>query len=190
MGKADGIGIKATAIRGAGLPSARSAVIVTRKGEEGSRWRNLFRHIAATTRDLDRAEDYLQAAYVKLEEYRARVPVENPAAFLARAARNIAIDDRRRRRRWGEADGAAPAMADFVDDRPLQLEMLLIQRKLDRVRLGLAQLTPRTREIFLRHRIDGLKYREIAEELDISVSAVEKHVAKAMLFLSDWSEGW
>ena len=40
------------------------------------------------------------------------------------------------------------------------------------------------------HRIDGLKYREIAERLGITVSAVEKHVAKAALFLACWVEGW
>ncbi len=32
--------------------------------------------------------------------------------------------------------------------------------------------------------------RVIAQRLDISVSSVEKHIAKAMLFLSEWTEGW
>ena len=40
------------------------------------------------------------------------------------------------------------------------------------------------------HRVEGLKYREIAAELGITVSAVEKHVAKAALFLAAWVEGW
>ena len=62
--------------------------------------------------------------------------------------------------------------------------------RLERVREGLSRLTPRTREIFLMHRLDEMKYREIAERLGISQSAVEKHIAKAALFLAEWAEGW
>ncbi len=37
------------------------------------------------------------------------------------------------------------------------------------------------------HRLDDMKYREIAERLGISQSAVEKHIAKAALFLTEWT---
>ena len=40
------------------------------------------------------------------------------------------------------------------------------------------------------HRWHEMRYQEIAQRLGISVSAVEKHIAKAMLFLSEWTEGW
>ena len=43
----------------------------------------------------------------------------------------------------------------------------------------------RTRASFVMHRIDGLKYREIAERLGISQSAVEKHIARATVVLSE-----
>ena len=40
------------------------------------------------------------------------------------------------------------------------------------------------------HRLDGLKYLEIAQRLSISVSAVEKHIARAMQFLAEWTQGY
>jgi DNA-directed RNA polymerase specialized sigma24 family protein len=40
------------------------------------------------------------------------------------------------------------------------------------------------------HRLNNLKYHEIASQLGISQSAVEKHIAKAVLFLTEWTEGW
>lgn len=40
------------------------------------------------------------------------------------------------------------------------------------------------------HRIEEMKYREIAQALGISQSAVEKHIARAALFLAEWTEGW
>ncbi len=68
--------------------------------------------------------------------------------------------------------------------------MLIAKARLDRVREGLDRLSPRTREIFLMQRLDGYKYREIAARLGISQGAVEKHMAKAMAFLVDWTEDW
>jgi RNA polymerase sigma-70 factor (ECF subfamily) len=40
------------------------------------------------------------------------------------------------------------------------------------------------------HRIEGMRHKDIAAQLGISQGAVEKHVAKAMLFLTEWSRGW
>jgi RNA polymerase sigma factor (sigma-70 family) len=69
-------------------------------------------------------------------------------------------------------------------------EVVEVRARLERVKEGLARLSPRTREVFLMHRLSNLKYHEIAARLEISSSAVEKHVAKAVLFLTEWAEGW
>lgn len=126
---------------------------------------------------------------VRMLEYRRANAIDNPEAFVARAAVNLAIDERRQRARRPEGglDFIAGALAD---DHPLQDEVLRARERLARLKLGMARLSPRTREVFLLHRLEGLKYREIAEQLSISVSAVEKHVAKASLFLTGWTEKW
>jgi RNA polymerase sigma factor (sigma-70 family) len=79
---------------------------------------------------------------------------------------------------------------DLPDEGPALDEVIDGHARLDRVRSGLAQLSPRTREIFLMHRLDNMKYREIAVRLGLSQSAVEKHIAKAALFLGEWMEAW
>lgn len=48
---------------------------------------------------------------------------------------------------------------------------------------GLAELPVRTRTIFVLYRIENIEKRLIAESFGISCSAVEKHVAKAMVHL-------
>jgi RNA polymerase sigma-70 factor (ECF subfamily) len=40
------------------------------------------------------------------------------------------------------------------------------------------------------HRLDGLKYREIADRLASARARWRKHIAKAALFLTEWTEGW
>lgn len=159
--------------------------------ETGGRrdWPALLRRITRITRDPGGAEDVLQSAYLRAAEYRAGArPILNPDAFVARAAVNLAIDERRRRLRRDE--GAGGDHADVPDDGPLQDEVLEARQRLIRLKAGLQRLSPKTREVFLLHRLEGLKYREIADRLGVSVSAVEKHVAKAALFLTGWTEQW
>jgi RNA polymerase sigma factor (sigma-70 family) len=152
-------------------------------------WADLLRRIARRTRGRDDAEDLLHAAFIRLETYRAQHHVENPTAFLVQTAANIGIDVDRHDRLISEAAVDATAY-EIVDGAPLQDEVVAARARLQRVREGIALLSPRTREVFLMHRIDGLKYREIASRLGVSQSAVEKHIAKAALFLAEWVEGW
>jgi len=150
-------------------------------------WPGLLRRISRITRNRDEAEDIVQSAFVRMLEYRQRREVDSPDAFLARTAVNLALDGRRQALRRG---GLSAETQDISDDSPLQDEVFEARERLARLQAGLQKLSPRTREVFLLHRLEGLKYREIAEHLGISVSAVEKHVAKAALFLTGWTEQW
>jgi RNA polymerase sigma-70 factor (ECF subfamily) len=150
-------------------------------------WNRLIREVRSRTRGRADAEDLLHAAYLRLMRYRAQHAFENVAAFLVRTAVNIGVDNYRHDRFTAEVK---PDEVGICENSPLQDEVLAARARLERVREGLSRLTPRTREIFLMHRLDDMKYREIAERLGISQSAVEKHIAKAALFLTEWAEGW
>jgi RNA polymerase sigma-70 factor (ECF subfamily) len=150
-------------------------------------WGRLIRQVRSRTRGRADAEELLHSAYLRLVRYRAQHAVDNMAAFLVRTAVNIGVDNFRHERFIADV---APEDVAVAENSPLQDEVLAARVRLDRVREGLSRLTPRTREIFLMHRLDDMKYREIAERLDISQSAVEKHIAKASLFLTEWTEGW
>jgi RNA polymerase sigma-70 factor (ECF subfamily) len=146
----------------------------------------LIRSLARVTRDTDSAEECLQAAFVRLEEYRQTKSVVSEVRFLARAARNIAIDELRKSRvRASTADHVRASLQAYQDNQPLQDEVLVTRERLTRARDVLESLPERTRTIFLMHRFTRVKYREIASEIGISVSAVEKHIAKAALALAE-----
>ena len=148
-------------------------------------WKALLRRIShATRRRPGDAEDLLQKAFLRLEDYRARAAVRNPAAFLVRTAINIAHDERRHLRVRDEIDAWEDLVGGIPDSQPLQDEVLIAQERLDQVRAALSRLKPRTRDVFLMHRVEGMTYREIAGRLGLSVSAVEKHIAKAALLLA------
>lgn len=153
-------------------------------------WQGVLDRVVRATRGSSQAEDYLHTAFLRLEEYRRANEVQNPAGFLVRAAVNIAADEARRPHARTTEPRPIDDLIEIADAQPLADEVFAARTRLERVKEGLAQLSPRTREIFLMHRVEGMKYREIAAELGITVSAVEKHVAKAALFLAEWVEGW
>lgn len=146
----------------------------------------LVRSLRGFTRDRDIAEDCFQSAYVRLEEYRLENDVNSEVRFLARAARNIAIDEARKVSvRSASATDIREILKDAEISQPLQDEVLLVRERLSNARAVLDSLPERTRRIFMMHRFTRAKYREIAQELGISVSAVEKHIAKASLALAE-----
>jgi len=149
-------------------------------------WASLLAQVERLTRRAD-SEDLLHDAYVRMAA-RPEQP-DNEEAFLVRAAINRARDAYRRDKIRG-VDNGDDALAMLRDGAPMQDEAMMARARLERVREGIDRLSPRTREVFLLQRIDNLKYREIAERLEISQSAVEKHMAKAMTFLGDWTKDW
>jgi RNA polymerase sigma factor (sigma-70 family) len=149
-------------------------------------WKRLVRKIARKTNNSCDAEDFLQSAYLRMENYRAEHEVRNPSAFLVRAATNIGIDSFRHQRL---AIGGAESL-EIGDNSPLQDEVIAARVRLERVKEGLSRLPPQTREVLLMRRLDGRAYEDIAAQLGISRSTVERIVASATTFLIEYTKGW
>lgn len=139
-------------------------------------------------RTVDDADDLVQEAWLRLAAYERETPVAKPEAFLMRAALNLSIDAHRARAHWGEQVLAEEL--PLVDAAPGAEATVLARERLARLGVCLGQLSERTRTIYLENRIEGLSYLQIAQRHGLSVSAVEKHIAKATMLLTRWMEGW
>lgn len=153
----------------------------------GPGWKRLCRQVARISQ-RDDAEDLLHEAWTGLAE--RKVEARNPSALLVHAAANHGRDAFRREQRLNSVFVGDLSVETIADSMPLQDEVLIARHRLERLRQGVEQLKPRTRQVLLMHRLDGLKYREIAEALSISQSSVEKHIALAMVSLTAWMENW
>lgn len=138
-----------------------------------------------TTHDAD---DLVQEAWVRLACYEREQPVLEPEAFLMRTAMNLSIDTYRASATRGE-EVLLDEMV-LVDAAPGAEEVLLGRERMARFAQCARRLNEKTRDIFLSHRIDGMTYEEIAQRHRMSISTVEKHVAKALLQVTVWMEGW
>nr|WP_277667647.1 RNA polymerase sigma factor [Novosphingobium lindaniclasticum] len=131
----------------------------------------------------EQASDIVQQLFMRLAGRGRRAPLEvaAPAAYLRQATINLIRDDKRQ---------AARRCCDLHSDAVDELEgfdtvsALEARDTLVRLEVTMARLAPRTREIFLAHRLDGYSYNEIANRTGLSVKAIEKHMSKAIAHVS------
>ncbi|HEX3429508.1 MAG TPA: RNA polymerase sigma factor [Rhizomicrobium sp.] len=152
-------------------------------------WADVLARIRRRTRSDQDAEDLLHSAWLRLFAYRMGHDVQEPTGFILRTAANLAVDQHRQRKRLVNQP-VEEFHASLEDGSPLQDEVLAARERLRRVQAGLERLPARTRQIFVMHKVERMKLREIAQALGITQSAVEKHLAKAVLFLTEWTQGW
>lgn|SRR5690606_35427627 len=155
----------------------------------------LARYLLARGASADEAEDILQDVHMKLLADDVG-PVSQARAYLYRMTNNHFLMQRRtagrrvrREEDWAEINGGRDGE---VDERPSVETELIAREQLAILQRVLDDLPERSRIIFRRFRIDGEPQRRIAEELGISVSAVEKHLARAYEAIASarlrWSE--
>ena len=149
-----------------------------------SRIRSALRR-RGTTQETD---DYIQEAFARLASYEREQVVLEPEAFLMRTAINLSIDAHRARVVHGEQVVLEEVI--LVDDSPPVEAVVLGRERLARLEQCLGRLGEKPRDIFLAHRVDGLTYREIADQQGLSISTVEKHVAKATMQLITLMKDW
>jgi RNA polymerase sigma-70 factor (ECF subfamily) len=132
------------------------------------------------------AEDAIHEAFVRLCLAQRKEHVRNPAAFITDVVMKVRIEHRRYEQRPHRLFIAEPADdLEIVDLSPRPEEYLQADQRLERMWRRLGELSPRTREVFFLHRLQGLTCPQIAAVIGVSVSAIEKHIARAAFALAD-----
>jgi RNA polymerase sigma factor (sigma-70 family) len=150
----------------------------------------LLRFLAARCGDADTAEDLLHDLWIRIGSV-STGPIANARAYLFRMANNLVLDVARGRRRamardraWIEQDGCvAGAVEARPDPAPAADDAIATGQEAALLHQAIADLPPGAARALRLHRFTGLKQAEVAREMGISVSAVEKHLATAMKHL-------
>ncbi len=127
----------------------------------------------------DHAADLAQDIFVRLlhSPHLANNILE-PRAWLTTIAKRLLIDKLRRERLERAYQEALLHLPEAEAPSPeAQLQLLQALETIDALLAGLGE---NARMAFLLSRLDGLTYNEIAEQLKVSVSSVEKYMAKAI----------
>ncbi|SFW18134.1 RNA polymerase sigma-70 factor, ECF subfamily [Sinomicrobium oceani] len=139
-------------------------------------------YILSLCNDRDKAEDIVQETFVKLwEQHRSLTINTSVKNYLLRTCHNRLINSLRGNKKTISLSDML-YLEDFleedntVNDSSKDPELFF---------KAIETLPPKCREIFVRHKLDGQKYKAIADDLNISVKTVENQMTKAYRKLRD-----
>lgn len=148
-----------------------------------AQYADLRHYLTARLRHRDDAADIAQSSFAQVYAYALTSPVDNPRALLFQAARNLCIDQFRKRRIeqsvledwWLRTELTTPSMETVAIARQ-QLQQLIVHiQRMPRLR----------REVFVRVRLHGQSHREVCAALGLSAKSVELHIARAVFDLAE-----
>jgi RNA polymerase sigma-70 factor (ECF subfamily) len=104
--------------------------------------------------------------------------IENPDVYLYVAVKNSSLDYLRKNRQKQSVDISTIDTDSFMLH--INPEQLMITEEMRKtIRQAIEQLPPRCKQIFTLIKEDGLKYKEVASILNLSVKTVEAQMAIA-----------
>ncbi|MFV8344687.1 RNA polymerase sigma factor [Flavobacterium sp. ZB4P13] len=128
----------------------------------------------------DQADDLTQEAFIKLWQNCAAVPIEKAKSYIYTIANNNSLNEIAHQKVVLKYEKNFTGLDETNENPEFILEEKQFKSKLLK---AIENLNETQRVAFLMHRIDGKKYSEIAEELNISVKAVEKRIHLALVEL-------
>jgi RNA polymerase sigma-70 factor (ECF subfamily) len=128
------------------------------------------------------AEEIVQNVFVRIWEKRAVLDVQiSVKAYLYKCVHNDCLNYLKHKKIKAKyQDHAAFTMSDQTENTS---DKLILGELQDRLQTALNELPEQCRTIFQMSRFEELKYREIAEELGLSIKTVENQMGKALRIL-------
>lgn len=135
--------------------------------------------------DLDLAEDVVNTSFIKLWEARQTLTADlSPTSYLYKIINNASLNilkHEKVRQQHAQlvlkttSEGVEQSSFDSVDLKQLRTD----------IDAAISELPEQMRRIFELSRFEGLKYAEIATQLDISVKTVETQMSRALAKLRE-----
>ncbi len=141
----------------------------------------LQRFIQSKGVDAAVSADLSQEAFVRLWNNCAKVPQEKAKSFLFTVGNNLIIDEYRKNQTQLKLKQITPGSTDRQDGQ-YHMEVEEFKQKLEN---AINTMTAGSKEVFMLYRFNEMSYKEIAEQLGISVKAVEKRMSGALKHLAN-----
>lgn len=137
------------------------------------------RHIYYRCGDTELATDIAQETLMRIWDKKLIPEKGKELALLYKIAINLLIS-RKRRDQTAMTYRQSLVIRNDSETPTEQLEYKEVKQKYEQ---ALIKLTEKQREVFLMSRVEDLSYKEIADQLGISVKAVEKRMSQTLVCL-------
>lgn len=170
------------------LPDQQIASLLVKRDEAAfeqvfkTHYKNLYAYAFTMLKNEDEAEEIVQQVFFKLWDRSDQLSISGPiAAYLYRAVHNESLNFLKHQK---VKEGHRLHVAYTMKNNSEQPQGRMISKELEsKFRDALNELPEQCRTVFQLSRFEDMKYKEIADKLDISVKTVENHMGKALKLL-------
>jgi RNA polymerase sigma-70 factor (ECF subfamily) len=146
-------------------------------------YNSLLRVLGSSEDAADIVQDAFVQAYTKLNTFRGGSAFYT---WLYRIAFNLAMSHARRGRKTASLDDRKSLVGDEpTDGQPTVESGILQQERAELVHAALGELSLEYRQILVLREIDGLRYDEIAEILELPVGTVRSRLFRARMEMKE-----
>ena len=138
--------------------------------------------LASTIVPPKEIEDIVQEAYVRICEISKNEPIKCPRSFMYRVVKNLALDHIKRADNRlcislddDSNDEIVSLLSEYDED--VTLRDVASKEEFEFFCRAVRELPLQCRRVFVLKKVYGYSQREISEDLNISESTVEKHIA-------------
>ncbi len=149
----------------------------------------LLRYLAGFPLTLQDSEDVIQEVFLALFQYlRNGKSHQNVRGWLFRVAHNLALKKHLRSRKDIENAGSLMAVEELVADPAPSPEAQFAFHQTQKRLMSVVRAMPEQNRWCLYLRAEGLRYREIAEVLDISLGSVSLYLERSLAHIARAAE--
>ena len=139
--------------------------------------KDIRRFLFFKTQDLDKAEDLMQDVFIKLWDNCTKVDYDKVKPYIFSIANNMFLNVIKHEKVVKAHQKLHKK--NITNESP---EFIMLENEfMEKLETTIASLPDKQREVFLMNRIEKKKYKEIADQLNISTKAVEKRMHQALI---------
>jgi RNA polymerase sigma-70 factor (family 1) len=141
--------------------------------------KQLCNYMTAISGNPKLSEDIAQQTFIKIWDNRENLKLDKNKLkqYLFKVAYNLFVDSQRKKKKESRLLDSLKQQAYFE---LADTDSSLFEERLQKVEKEIDNLPEQCKKVFIMSKRDGLKYKEISEQLHISIKTVEVHMAKAM----------
>ena len=125
-------------------------------------------------------EDVLHDVFIRVMEAERYMPIEMPKAFIYKVAKHLALNEKSK---------ACNTLNTFMEaeefekiSTSIELEDLIEQeQRFEHFCTSVNKLPPQCKKVFIMKKVHGLSNGDIAQQLNISIGTVDKHLATGLI---------
>ncbi|MEQ1726656.1 MAG: sigma-70 family RNA polymerase sigma factor [Methyloglobulus sp.] len=143
----------------------------------GAHQRELVWHLTKIVKCEETAAELAQESYLILSQAAKQETIKQPRGFLFRVASNLAFSHLRRHKL---VEAKLPYLSPDELHFPSAEQHAAQEQRLEYFVKAVETLPPRTQEIFILHKVEGISVKEVADRLGITAKAVEKQITRGL----------